>query len=81
MKALKSIAVLLFAFCFMSFMQVDPPADPVGIKVTWHLIVALLAGIYEVVVRLIPTIGNYSWIAKAIEILLWISNFLNRKKK
>ena len=48
---------------------------------TWQLAVALLAGIYEVVVRIIPSVANYSWIAKIIDILQWISNFLNRKKK
>lgn len=51
------------------------------IHFTWQLIVALLAGIYEVVVRLIPTVTNYSFIGKIIESLVWLSNFLNRKKK
>ena len=51
-----------------------------GEPVSWQLIVALLAGIYEVVARLIPTVKNYSLIAKIIEILLWISERFNRKK-
>jgi len=44
------------------------------------LIVALIAGIYEVIARVIPTVGNYSWLAKIIDILVWISDFLNRRK-
>lgn len=47
---------------------------------TWHIAVALIAGIYEVIIRLIPTVGNYSFIGKIIDILKWISDFLNRKK-
>lgn len=58
-------------------MQVEP--EP--FKFTWQLAIALLAGLYEVIARLIPTIGNYSWIAKIIDILKWISDFLNRRKK
>jgi hypothetical protein len=70
------IAVFLF-FLLVPFAQVEP--EP--FKLTWHLVVAIVAAIYEAIVRIIPTIGNYSAIAKIIEILVWISNFLNRKKK
>jgi len=70
---------LLFMFMFPSLFSQTMEPEP--FKVTWHLIVALLAGIYEVVARTIPTVKNYSFIAKIIEILLWLSNFLNRKKK
>jgi hypothetical protein len=44
------------------------------------IIVALLVGIYEVVIRVIPTVANYSLIGKIIDILKWLSEFLNRKK-
>lgn len=67
--------ILLILLC--SFMQVDP----VPFKFTWHTVVAILAGLYEVIIRLIPTVGNYSIIGKIIEILKWVSDFLNRKKK
>ena len=55
--------------------------DPEPVKITWHVVVLLLAGIYEVVARIIPTIGNYSWLAKLIDILKLISDFLNKRKK
>ena len=50
-------------------------------KFPFQLIVVLIAGIYEVVIRAIPTVGNYSFIGKIIDILKWLSEFLNRKKK
>lgn len=74
--------VLFLAFLVLIPLMVfgqDIPVDPV--KITWHTIVLLLAGIYEAVVRVIPTVSNYSFIGKIIEILLWVSNFLNIKKK
>jgi hypothetical protein len=75
----KFIIPLLFICFFLlsSFAQVEP--EP--FKFTWQLIVALLAGIYEVIARLIPTVANWSFIGKIIDILKWISDFLNRKKK
>jgi len=70
------IAIILF-MVLTSFSQAEP--EPVKISVS--LILAFLVGIYEVVARLIPTIKNYSLIAKIINILVWVSDFLNRKKK
>lgn len=45
------------------------------------IVLGVVAGLYDVVVRLIPTVGNYSILHKVIEILAWVSNFLNVKKK
>ena len=42
---------------------------PEPVKLTWHTIVALIVGIYEVVIRIIPTVNNYSFIGKIIDIL------------
>ena len=78
MKKLVASIILMFLIPVLLFAQV---VEPEPFKVTWHLVVALLAGVYEVVSRIIPTVKNYSFIAKVIEILLWVSNFLNRKKK
>lgn len=50
----------------------------------WHLIgviVAIVIGVYDVLVRIIPTVGNWSVIAKIIDILKWLSDYFNRKKK
>ena len=72
------ILILFFLFMVLtSFSQVE--SEP--LKITWQLIIALIAGLYELIVRLIPTVANYSLIAKIINILVWVSDFLNRKKK
>jgi hypothetical protein len=76
--------LLCFLFCFITsalFGQ-TVPAEPVNL---WHIItvfvIPILAGLWEVIVRIIPTTANWSWIQKVIEILLWISTKFNRKKK
>jgi hypothetical protein len=76
-------AKLLTPICFLLFILLCSFQDvePTKLKITWQLIVAFIAGFYEVVVRLIPTVANFSWIGKIIDILKWISDFLNRKKK
>ena len=47
----------------------------------WHTGAGLLIGLYELVVRFIPTVGNYSVIGKIIDILKWLSDNLNKTKK
>jgi hypothetical protein len=77
-------------FCFLLLILVSlvasgqtvPPAEPVNVwHIIWTIVVPIIAGLYEVIVRIIPTVQNYSFIAKIIDILLWLSNFLNNKKK
>lgn len=45
------------------------------------IIIAIIVGVYEVVVRSIPTVGNYSLLNTIIEILKKVSEFFNKKKK
>jgi uncharacterized secreted protein with C-terminal beta-propeller domain len=45
------------------------------------LIVSVIAGVYEVVVRVIPTVGNYSFLGKIINALKVLSDYLNITKK
>lgn len=78
---MKTFLCLFLLLGLTSFAQVEPTA-PVNIWHTlWAIIVPIIAGLYEVIVRIIPTVKNYSVIGKIIEILLWLSNFLNNKKK
>lgn len=51
-----------------------------GSSVSVSLILAILAGCYEVISRLIPTSKTWSIIGKLLEILTWLSNLFNRKK-
>jgi hypothetical protein len=84
-------AIRFFKFVFLIVLlwlpslllsQTVEPDQPVNVwRIIWTIVVPIIAGLYEVIVRIIPTVGNYSFIGKIIEILLWISNFLNNKKK
>jgi hypothetical protein len=47
----------------------------------WPYVIAAILAVYDVLVRLIPTIKNVSIIHSIIEFLLWISNKLNVQKK
>lgn len=47
----------------------------------WHTLVAIIIGIYEVIARIIPTIGDISILGKIIALLKWISDNLNNFKK
>jgi hypothetical protein len=74
--------ILLFIYFLIYGLlgQIDP--EPVNwFHLIWTTVVPIIGGLYEVIVRVIPTFGNYSAIHKVIEILLWLSNFLNNKKK
>lgn len=47
----------------------------------WHAIVAIIIGVYEVIARIIPTVGDVSVLGKIIMFLKWISDNLNNFKK
>lgn len=49
-------------------------------NLTFIQIMAIITGIWEVIGRIIPSVGQITVIGKIIEILNWLSNFLNRKK-
>jgi len=51
------------------------------ITTNWHAVIAIIVGIYEVIVRLIPTVGDITIIGKIIAFLKWISDNLNNRKK
>lgn len=78
---MKILLYILSLFVIVVLCSFVPQVDPLPFKFTWHTIIAILAGLYELIVRLIPTVANYSFIGKIIDMLKWISDFLNRKKK
>jgi hypothetical protein len=51
----------------------------------WHtvltIVIPVIIGLYEVIVRVIPTVGNISLIGKIIDFLKWVSDHLNNTKK
>jgi len=73
---MRIILLLLVGILLSSFTPEQLPT----FKLTLPLILAFIVGIWEVVIRLIPTAGQYAVIGKIIDILAWLSNFLNRKK-
>lgn len=57
------------------------PQEDEPVQFTWKLVVLFIIGLYELVVRLIPSVGDISILSKIIQILKMISDFLNVKKK
>jgi hypothetical protein len=55
--------------------------EPDTFQLTWPIILAIIAGCYEVISRIIPTTKTWSILGKIIEVLIWLSNLLDRKKK
>jgi hypothetical protein len=47
--------------------------------IPFKLIILFIVGLYELVVRLIPSIGSWSLLALIIKILKYISDYLQRK--
>ena len=47
----------------------------------WQIVIAIIVGLYEVVVRIIPTVGNKSLLKIIIDLLKWLSDHLNISKK
>lgn len=73
---MKTFLVLLISLLLMSF----APAEGEPVKFTLPMILAMIVGFWEVIIRIIPTVGQWGVVGKIIEILAWLSNFLNRKK-
>ena len=47
----------------------------------WHLVVGIILGVYEVIIRLIPTVKNYSLLGIIVNLLQWLNDNLNVTKK
>ena len=72
--------LLFFAGCFVNITMEQPviePADPSLLKL---ISVAALAA-YEVIVRVIPSVGDYSVASWVIKWLKRISDTLNAKRR
>ena len=71
--------LLFFAGCMVNISvdnNIVVPDEPSMIK----LISAAVLGVYEVVVRLIPSVGDYSVVSWIIKVLKKVSDTLNIKK-
>ena len=76
------IFLLFFAGCIVQIVSTAPA--PVGAQnfepSTLHLISLAILGIYEVVVRAAPSVGNYSVVSWLITALKFVSDKLNNSK-
>ena len=73
------IFILFFAGCVISITLNDPviPADqPSLIK----LIAVGILGVYEIIVRIVPSVGDYSAVSWVIKLLKKVSDTLNVTK-
>ena len=50
-------------------------------QLTLPIILAILAGCYEVISRLVPTSKTWSIVGKILEVVTWLSNLFDRKRK
>jgi hypothetical protein len=46
----------------------------------WHYIIAGLLALYEIIVRLIPSVANISIVHWIVEFLKWLDSLLTRNK-
>ena len=70
--------LLFFAGCIVNIGQIQSPVVP-DQPSTLKLISLALLGLYEVVVRVIPSVGDYSVVSWIIKALKKVSDTLNRK--
>jgi len=74
--------IALVAFCILvascSGQQISTTTG-LPLELAHYVILGILA-IYEIIVRLIPTVANYSIVAFIIKILKWCSDATNRSK-
>jgi len=73
---MKFVLLLITMLLLCSF----APDAAVPFKLTFASILAILAGCYEVISRLIPTRKVWSIIGKILEVLTWLNKLFDRKK-
>jgi hypothetical protein len=70
---------IIFLFALLTACSFAP-AESEPIKLGIPLVLAILAGCYEVISRLIPTSSTWSIVGKVLEVLTWLSKMFDRKK-
>jgi PBP1b-binding outer membrane lipoprotein LpoB len=70
---------LFFAGCIVQIVAVQP-SPAASSPSTLQLISLALIGIYEVVVRAVPSVGNYSVVSWLITALKFVSDKLNNSR-
>jgi hypothetical protein len=81
------VFLLFFAGCIVQIVGISPDADAINrvstaasSPSTLQLIALAILGIYELVVRAVPSVGNYSVVSWIITTLKYVSDKLNNSK-
>jgi len=77
------VFLLFFAGCMVQIVSTAPvsvPAVASSASSTLQLISLAVLGIYEVAVRIVPSVGNYSVVSWLITALKLVSDKLNNSK-
>jgi len=73
------IFLLFFAGCIVQIVDVQPSSGA-STPSTLQLISLAVLGVYEVIVRAVPSVGNYSIVSWLITALKYVSDKLNVTK-
>ena len=73
------VFLLFFAGCIVQIVSVQPSPVASSPPILQLISLAIL-GIYEVVVRAVPSVGNYSVVSWLITALKFVSDKLNNSK-
>ena len=71
----------IFLLALILFCSFAADTDTGSFTLTLPVILAILAGCYEVISRLVPTSSTWSIVGKILEVVTWLSNLFDRKKK
>jgi hypothetical protein len=75
------IFLLFFAGCIVNIVGVPAAAAAAGDQPSLIKLIAVgILGVYEVIVRLVPSVGDYSAVSWVIKFLKKVSDTLNIKK-
>lgn len=75
------VFLVFFAGCIVQIVSTAPAAAPApATPSTLQLISLAILGVYEVVVRAVPSVGNYSIVSWLITALKYVSDKLNNSK-
>ena len=77
---MKTRTLILILCLIATGLNAQTTTEPETFKVTLPMVTAILAGVYEVLSRVIPTSKTWSIIGKVLEGLTFLSNSLDRRK-
>ena len=74
------VSALVFLVACNDLLTTSGPHSLSTVTIPWHYIIAGLLALYEIIVRLIPSVANISIIHWIIEFLKWLDSLLTRNK-